>query len=123
MQILPSSPRLPPDQEVQNRPAAAPPKATVSNLHVRLAQPRNEVPQPRKEVPPLEEDGRTRYHGAYCVPAEWPPAGGPFWLWRSHGQSSPCAREDAGGNAAERLQSHFARAPVSWGSRHLSQPR
>src|SRR5262249_60074549 len=44
-----------------------------------------------------------RYHGAYCVLAEWPPAGGPFWLWRSHGQSSPCAREDAGGNAAERL--------------------
>src|SRR5262245_55473530 len=37
----------------------APPKATVSNVHVRLAQPRNEVPQPRKEVPPLEEDGRT----------------------------------------------------------------
>src|SRR5262249_10618455 len=26
---------------------------------VRLAQPRNEVPQPRKGVPPLEEDGRT----------------------------------------------------------------
>src|SRR5262245_66324225 len=37
----------------------APPKATVSNVHVRLAQPRNEVPQPSKEVPPLEEDGRT----------------------------------------------------------------
>ena len=57
--VLPSSPRLSPDQEVQNRPADAPPKATVSNVHVRLAQPRNEVPQPRKEVPPLEEDGRT----------------------------------------------------------------
>ena len=57
MRVLPSS-RLPPDQEVQNRPADAP-KATVSNVHVRLAQPRNEVPQPRKEVPPLEEDGRT----------------------------------------------------------------
>jgi hypothetical protein len=57
--FLPSSPRLPPDQEVQNRPANAPPKATVSNVHVRLAQPRNEVPQPRKGVPPLEEDGRT----------------------------------------------------------------
>src|SRR5258708_3311869 len=55
--VLPGSPRLPPDQEVQNRPADAPPKATVSNVHVRLAQPRNEVPQPRKEVPPLEEDG------------------------------------------------------------------
>ena len=59
MRVLPSGPRLPPDQEVQNRPADAPPKATVSNLHVRLAQPRNEVPQPRKEAPPLEEDGRT----------------------------------------------------------------
>src|SRR5215472_4730591 len=55
MRVLPSSPRLPADQ----RPADAPPKATVSNVHVRLAQPRNEVPQPRKEVPPLEEDGRT----------------------------------------------------------------
>src|SRR6516164_3648266 len=52
MRVLPSSPRLPPDQEVQNRPADAPPKATVSNVHVRLAQ-------PRKEVHPLEEDGRT----------------------------------------------------------------
>ena len=57
--VLPRSPRSPPDQEVQNRPANAPPKATVSNVHVRLAQPRNEVPQPRKGVPPLEEDGRT----------------------------------------------------------------
>src|SRR5262249_42803480 len=59
MQVLPSSPRLPPDQEVRNRPADVPPRATVSNVHVRLAQPRNEVPKPRKEVPPLEEDGRT----------------------------------------------------------------
>ena len=59
MRVLPGSPRLPPGQEVQNRPADAPPKATVSDVHVRLAQPRNEVPQPRKEVPPLEEDGRT----------------------------------------------------------------
>jgi Protein of unknown function (DUF2778) len=59
MRVLPSSPRLPPDQEIQNQPANAPPKATVSNVHVRLVQPRNEVPQPRKEVPPLEEDGRT----------------------------------------------------------------
>src|SRR5258708_36926796 len=57
--VLPGSPRLPPDQEGQNRPADAPPKATVSNVHVRLAQPRNEVPQPSKEVPPLKEDGRT----------------------------------------------------------------
>jgi len=59
MRVLPSSPRLPPDQEIQNQPANAPPKATVSNVHVRLAQPRDEVPEPRKEVPPLEEDGRT----------------------------------------------------------------
>ena len=53
------TPRLLPDQGVQNRPADAPPKATASNVHVRLAQPRKEVPQPRKEVPPLEDDGRT----------------------------------------------------------------
>jgi Protein of unknown function (DUF2778) len=59
MRVLPSSPRLPPDQEVQNRPADTPPKATVSNVHVRLAQPSNEIPRSRKEVPPLEEDGRT----------------------------------------------------------------
>ena len=59
MRVFPSSPRLPPDQEIQNQPADAPPKATVSNVHARLAQPRDEVPQPRKEVPPLEEDGRT----------------------------------------------------------------
>jgi hypothetical protein len=59
MRVLPGSPRLPPDQEVQNRPADEHPKATASNVHVRLAQPRNEVPQPRKEAPPLEEDGRT----------------------------------------------------------------
>jgi Protein of unknown function (DUF2778) len=59
MRVLPSSLRLLPDQEIQNQPANAPPKATVSNVHVRLVQPRDEVPQPRKEVPPLEEDGRT----------------------------------------------------------------
>jgi hypothetical protein len=58
MRVLPSSPRLPPDHEVQNRPADEHPKATASTVHVRLAQPRNEVPQPRKEVP-QEEDGRT----------------------------------------------------------------
>jgi Protein of unknown function (DUF2778) len=34
-----------PDQDVENRPADAPPKATVSNVHVRLEQPRKEVPQ------------------------------------------------------------------------------
>jgi hypothetical protein len=59
MPVLPSSPRLPPDQDVQNRLADAPRKANVSIVHVGLAQPRNEAPQPRKEVPPLEEDGRT----------------------------------------------------------------
>jgi len=50
---------LPPERDVENRRADAPPKATVSNVHVRLEQPRKEVPQPRKEVPPLENDGRT----------------------------------------------------------------
>jgi Tlde1 domain len=59
MRVLASSLRLPPDQDVQNRRADAPPKATVSNVHVRLAQPRNEVPRPSKEVPPLADDGRT----------------------------------------------------------------
>src|SRR5262249_30110172 len=39
-----------PDQNVENRRADTPPKATVSNVHVRLEQPRKEVPQPRKEV-------------------------------------------------------------------------
>src|SRR5438132_5178125 len=39
--------------------ADAPRKANVSNVHIGLAQPPNEVPQPRKEVPPLEEDGRS----------------------------------------------------------------
>jgi Protein of unknown function (DUF2778) len=51
--------QLPPDQDVENRRADAPAKATVSNVHVRLEQPRKEVPQSRKEVPPLENDGRT----------------------------------------------------------------
>jgi hypothetical protein len=58
MRVVASLP-LPPEQDVQNRRADAPPKATVPKVHVRLEQPRNEVPQPRKEVPPLEEDGRT----------------------------------------------------------------
>jgi hypothetical protein len=56
MQVLPSSLRLPPDQEVQNRPADAPPKATVSKVHVRLAEPRKEVPQARKEVPQARKE-------------------------------------------------------------------
>jgi Protein of unknown function (DUF2778) len=57
MRALPGSPRLPADHEVQNRPTDEHPKATASTVHVRLAQPRDEVP--RREVPSLEEDGRT----------------------------------------------------------------
>src|ERR1700745_2124005 len=38
MPVLPSSPRWPPDQEVQNRPADAPRKANVSNGHVGIGQ-------------------------------------------------------------------------------------
>jgi Protein of unknown function (DUF2778) len=59
VRVLASSLQLPPDQDVQNQPADAPPKATVSNVHVRLPTPRNEVAQPRKEARPLEDDGRT----------------------------------------------------------------
>jgi Protein of unknown function (DUF2778) len=59
MEVLANSLRLPPDREVQKKPADAPPKATVAKVDVRLGQPRNEVPQPRREVPPVEEDGRT----------------------------------------------------------------
>ena len=49
MEVLANSLRLPPDREVR---ADAPPKATVSKVDLRLAQ-------PRKEAPPLEDDGRT----------------------------------------------------------------
>jgi hypothetical protein len=59
VRVLADTLRLPPDPEIQKKRADAPPKATVSKVDVRLAQPRNEVPQPRKEVPPLEDDGRT----------------------------------------------------------------
>ena len=59
LRVVASNLQLPPDQDVENRRADAPPKATVSKVHVRLEQPRNEVPQPRREVPPHEEDGRT----------------------------------------------------------------
>jgi Protein of unknown function (DUF2778) len=52
MKVLANSLRLPPDREVQKKRADAPPKATVSKVDVRLAQ-------PRKEAPPLEDDGRT----------------------------------------------------------------
>jgi hypothetical protein len=75
MRVVASLP-LPPDQDVANRPADAPLEATVlnvhvnvenrradappvSNVHVRLEQPRKEVPQSRKEVPAFENDGRT----------------------------------------------------------------
>jgi hypothetical protein len=50
--------QLPPDQDLENRRADAPPKAIVSNVYAHLEQPRKEVPQSRKEVPPLENDGR-----------------------------------------------------------------
>src|SRR6266436_4197187 len=40
-----------------------------------------------------------------------------------HGQSAQCAPEDARVNSAECIQSHFARANVSWGSHHPPQPR
>src|SRR5262245_14089747 len=56
---LASSVQWPRDQHDENRRADAPPKATTSKVHVRLEQPSNEVPQLRKELPPLEEDGRT----------------------------------------------------------------
>jgi hypothetical protein len=59
MEVLANSLRLPPDREVQKKRADAQPKATVSKVDVRPAQPRKKVPQPRKEVTPLEEDGRT----------------------------------------------------------------
>jgi hypothetical protein len=51
MEVLANSLRLPPDREVQKKRADAPPKAIVSKVDVRLAQ-------PRKEAPPLEDDGR-----------------------------------------------------------------
>src|SRR5262249_8511955 len=40
-----------PDQDVENRRADAPPKANVSNLHVRVPQPRTELAQHCKEAP------------------------------------------------------------------------
>src|SRR6266436_9641525 len=52
MEVLANSLRLPPDREVHKKRADAPPKATVSKVDVRLAQ-------PRKEAPPLDDDGRT----------------------------------------------------------------
>jgi Protein of unknown function (DUF2778) len=52
MQVLASSLRLPPDRDIQKRRADAPPKPTVSKAHIDLGQ-------TRKEVPPLQDDGRT----------------------------------------------------------------
>src|SRR5215467_4005738 len=52
MEVLANSLRLPPDREIQKKRADASPKATVSKVDVRLAQ-------PRKEAAPLEDDGRT----------------------------------------------------------------
>jgi len=52
MEVLANSLRLPTDPEIQKKRADARPKATVSKVDVRLAQ-------PRKEAPPLEDDGRT----------------------------------------------------------------
>jgi hypothetical protein len=67
MEVLANSLRLPPDREVQKKRADAPPKATVSKVDVRLAQ-------PRKEAPPLEDDGRT---AIYDITARtvYPPSG------------------------------------------------
>jgi hypothetical protein len=52
MPVLASSLRLPPDQDIQNHRADAPPKATVSKVRVSLGQ-------VRKDVPPPDDDGRT----------------------------------------------------------------
>jgi Protein of unknown function (DUF2778) len=51
MEVLANSLRLPTDREIQKKRADAPPKATVSKVDVRLAQP--------PKAPPLEDDGRT----------------------------------------------------------------
>src|SRR5262249_30927827 len=53
MQVLASSLRLPPDQSVEKKQAAAPVKPTVAKASVSVS------PPPRKEGPPLEDDGRT----------------------------------------------------------------
>jgi hypothetical protein len=52
MQVLASSLRLPPDRDIRNRRADAPPKPTVAKAHIGVGQ-------TRKELPPLEDDGRT----------------------------------------------------------------
>jgi hypothetical protein len=52
MQVLASSLRLPPDAGAEKKRADAPAKPTVAKARVTLGQ-------PRKEGPPLEDDGRT----------------------------------------------------------------
>ena len=52
MQVLASSLRLPPDQGIEKKRADAPVKPTVAKASV-------SVSPPRKEGPPLEDDGRT----------------------------------------------------------------
>jgi hypothetical protein len=52
MQALAGSLRLPPGGEVQDQPADAPPKRAAAKTDVRPAQ-------ARKEIPPLDDDGRT----------------------------------------------------------------
>jgi len=52
MQVLASSLRLPPDQGIEKKQAAAPAKPTVAKASV-------SVSPPRKEGPTLEDDGRT----------------------------------------------------------------
>ena len=52
MQVLADSLRLPPDRGVQAKRRDAPPKATVAKADVGLGQ-------ARKEIAPLEDDGRT----------------------------------------------------------------
>jgi hypothetical protein len=51
MQVLADSLRLPPEREVQKKRTDAPPKPSVLKAHLGIGQ-------PRKEVPPLEDDGR-----------------------------------------------------------------
>jgi hypothetical protein len=52
MQVLADSLRLPPDQGIQAKRRDTPPKSTVAKAHV-------DSGQMRKEVAPLEDDGRT----------------------------------------------------------------
>src|SRR5262245_23127107 len=83
MEVLANSLRLPPDREIQKKRADASPKATVSKVDVRLAQ-------PRKEAAPLEDDGRTAIYdipGASCFLPRWRRLEAHFCLGESMGQS------------------------------------